>query len=65
VEVTLAEDVPRASPDALRLLNLALNAIEASDAGGKVRLLASAGAPASHRRRGRRTRVPEAPAGGC
>jgi signal transduction histidine kinase len=48
VEVALAEDVPpaRIAPDALRqvLLNLALNAIEASDAGGKVRLLASAGA---------------------
>ena len=48
VEVSLADDVPpaRIAPDALRqvLLNLALNAIEASDTGGKVRLRASAGA---------------------
>ncbi len=46
VEVALAEDVPpaRIAPDALRqvLLNLALNAIEATEAGGKVRLLAAA-----------------------
>ena len=46
VEVTLEGDVPpaRIAPDALRqvLLNLALNAIEASEPGGAVRLRAAA-----------------------